>query len=452
MKILDELERLSLQPKAWAGSPWVQPISAAGSLGKLLQARDALVQKRRELRAPLPPLDSAAVVALWRSCGGRVDGLIGREIRALCRCKETGLLPEVVRTVAAHDSAPRATLWFASLAATYFEQWRGMARADDLEKELRTYAKRYAGRSSTLAKYRDHATTVFSPKAATFLADTAFDEQRRLEHVLAEWGIPVATGLARSAREKLIDRWIERWKSKQSELSDAYALHELSFLTLELLPQVTGEAFYRAVEAIVLAPVATKFEAVGRFVRDYVLVHPKLGDPRLPQNQAGWAAMPPAVRQQVFVWLAKEWLILFFETVLPAHQDDHGRKDFWLLYCERITDFTVALSRRDELRVKTHLQKRPVYARLDHDTMSAFIMRFPGKNQDVVVVEFSEVGNAAYIHETPRFLQVVGNIYARSFRYKDQLKHWSKIDRILHNPPHGWQYKAMAQLAGYGIR
>jgi hypothetical protein len=82
---------------------------------------------------------------------------------------------------------------------------------------------------------------------------------------------------------------------------------------------------------------------------------------------------------------------------------------------------------------------------VDHLTTSAFIMRFG----QIIIVEFSETGNAAHAFSSTVFEGRAGSLRSASFNFK-KLKHEANDGRILHLAE--WEYNARQKLAGWGVR
>ena len=99
----------------------------------------------------------------------------------------------------------------------------------------------------------------------------------------------------------------------------------------------------------------------------------------------------------------------------------------------------------------SRLKDVPGFARLGHDDTSAFLMRFraPG-NKDIVIVEFSENGNAAHMFSGAAFEDKAGSFRKSRFEFVE-LKHRADHDRILHVGDR-WEYRAFQKLAEWGIR
>jgi hypothetical protein len=118
-----------------------------------------------------------------------------------------------------------------------------------------------------------------------------------------------------------------------------------------------------------------------------------------------WRRMPDPVRDEFRRWAQEQTLSGFFS----AHGDTAGRFQFWRRFSSQWHD---------------------VYAALDNRVM---VMDF----NEFGVVEFAEVGNAAYIYDAQSFSYIL----SRNPRSIAEFKSKSLVyERILHFE--GWQYRA----------
>jgi hypothetical protein len=116
-------------------------------------------------------------------------------------------------------------------------------------------------------------------------------------------------------------------------------------------------------------------------------------------------------------------------------------------YAGAVTDFQVALSEQDSRRLSaaSSLKDVPGFGRVDHDSTSAFILRFG----QVTIVEFSNTGHAAHAFHSKTFDGTAGSLRSSFYTFK-KLKHEADEYRILHLSE--WEYKARQKLAGWGVR
>lgn len=90
------------------------------------------------------------------------------------------------------------------------------------------------------------------------------------------------------------------------------------------------------------------------------------------------------------------------------------------------------------------------YSQVAHQTTSAFLMKFEGYGGPVLVVEFSETGNAAYIFRFSDFEAQGVTLRTPRFEVRKHLKFDMK-HRVLHMSE--WESRAAYKLASeFGIR
>lgn len=129
-----------------------------------------------------------------------------------------------------------------------------------------------------------------------------------------------------------------------------------------------------------------------------ILSDGRLGDPRLPANQTNWVGVPSEARDRFIQWLSAADIKFFFDHVMRRGQDPHGRKPFWLQYLHRVKRSRTLLSAFHVGRLKQSADKaliqRGSFGRTYADNISAFLLDFG----NLLVVEFSEPGNACYCY------------------------------------------------------
>jgi hypothetical protein len=170
----------------------------------------------------------------------------------------------------------------------------------------------------------------------------------------------------------------------------------------------------------------------------------------LPRNGPNWAGISEVARDTVIQWLSAEDIQLFFDHVLTNRNDPHGRKPFWLKYKGRVKRSRPLLSTLDESRwlANTATQKKRNLGRMEYVcSTSAFLLDF-GR---VVVVEFSQVGNAVYVYDHRDVPDLNESFWSQARFSLNMLKQKDRcIERMTHSPL--WQSKMRTLLAQFGIR
>lgn len=447
MKILEALARLRLQPLEQGRN--LLSKQTPESIFKTFVDTPRILRDR--LRRPISTkslLDVTEVHRRWEARDFSLSDLNLAEIKCLCAHAETAVLPQLVRSLGSDSRLPQKPTWLMGLAAAYCTKWSSIERRPDLEELLRRSFNTYTGTNEALTQLKIAAQGVFGPSADRFIADAAVASLTGVEVALKKYNLPTTGDLAMKGRTKLSDSWIQRFKSTPNE-ADAKSLLEYLLKDVFASPAPSPE-LYRAIDLIIQSRHAENSESFRQIIQKYALNTKSFGDPRLPGNRANWAPIPNAA-QTLLSWLAREGLLFFFDLILPNSSENRQRKEFWLRYYKSIRDFQVAVSERDIQRLRARVRDLPGYSRIDHPTTSAFLMKFAG-TPDIVIVEFSETGHAAYVHNAKTFEAAIGDFRQYRFLLRDKLKHESKIDRILHLPVNSWQWKAANMLAAWGIR
>jgi hypothetical protein len=390
----------------------------------------------------------------WVSAGGRLDGFMDREIRALCGDEESATDPRFVLALSVLGRVHTRRLWLEGLVAQYLLAWRRMDEPATLERLLQDSVRAFRGRSARIARCQTNPGRLFSPESAAWLAEQILEQRADVTATLAQWTIPPSGGLGRATWEAVVRGWGDRVVRAGTTLSSAAAAEAFDYLKGTLLTSelITPAAAGRALSALVLSPVLDRDPALIDAVRGYILESPRFGDPRLPGNRGNWAACEAAAVHKVASWFSKQDLDFFFRVALPSHEDPHGRRKFWDRYLHQVVDCLVVLSSEDDRRIRAHTSERLHYARATGAPgVSAFLMRFRGATE-FIVIEFSKPGNAIRIHDAEEFERQVGGMRAkRSFHVSDDLKRNGSTLTTFNHTLY-WADTVAAFLAQRGIR
>jgi EH_Signature domain len=266
--------------------------------------------------------------------------------------------------------------------------------------------------------------------------------------LLTQRGLALNTPYASTVAEALLNLTLRKLERTQ-ELQEARHLCE------ELIPAdrdlLLPQVFANAVKGLVrLASSGSAGSALRDTVKDFVLREERLGDPR--RNPTQWTNAGLATEAEtVTSWLSEEDLRFFFDSIMKGQPDPHGRYQFWLRYVDRVRNFRVAIGEkyRQSHRVELDgLKKRGrSYAELDGWDASAFIMDFGS----VIVVEFSQTGNACSVHEAKAGREKIGDLRANKF-YKSKLKRpLRSLGWFRHDHDGNWKREVRQYLSGFGV-
>jgi hypothetical protein len=222
-------------------------------------------------------------------------------------------------------------------------------------------------------------------------------------------------------------------------------------------------------ELILVADRYTKqgSQEAEEFLKQWFLDPDHFGDPRIyPGN---WELkISQAARDTFIQWLSKEDLAFFFNLLLRKGEDEHGRRAFWEQYLCHVVSSRVFISDEDLARNRYVIQdmrneNKTLPARIEENT-SAFMML----TSDLIIIEFSEKGNAAYIwhrNDIPKTLEYdlarlyeKNRIFAKKRMINSQLPTLTANNyqvgessvRFPHHP--GWQQRTRIWLDAQHIR
>jgi EH_Signature domain len=448
IEIVEALRRIELQQQTIGRSYLAVPLDASRECKALAEVSADFARRASEPRKLKPLLDPETVWRQWAASQFDPDGLDARHMKTLCVSPETATRPELVRALQKDASALARTSCLMGLVHSYFAKWGQIRRQNELEALIAGALRAYSRRNPLILKYRENAGLLFNPAAADRLGSLSVEKRQSPKVHVASFHIGLAANLAISA----LSSAAQTFRSLSSPTSPADGQERLKYGLQDLLvPELPLTDFQAVVSALIESEWVEKNPNTRDALRQYVLRHKQLGDPRLQVKN--WSGMGQAATAKFLQWIARESIVFFFNHILPDNSANERRKDFWLEYLGGIKDFQVALSGRDYTRLyaRSRLAEVPGFGRVDHETTSAFIMRFGvrGGGDDVIIVEFSETGNAAHVFSASVFERRAGKLRNVQFNFH-RLKHEANEDRILHLG--AWEMYARNKLAGWGVR
>lgn len=446
-QLADALSRLGAAARAPLGDSLASPVDAERELEGFRRAVDVLAARARKTsKASAATIELARVA--WARAPGDLGGLSWRHIRALCSDAEVATSRAFVGALAKNRDLPERRRWIEGLIASYIARWRPDS-AETMEPLLRRLVKEFAGKSPRIEKCKPLVDDIFSAKAAKALGARVVRQRQRWEDVLIEWGVDRAGSLGEAVANASVDEWIVWFKGSRSGWG-ANGMVQLNFLfEVVLAPKIVSHTqLSKAIGELALWPAIDKLDDLVEATRAFVLKHPRLGDPR--HKASNWSEFDPEAFRKIRAWFSRYDLEFFFKFVI--REDPHQRKKFWLEYIDKVEgDSNVALCDLDAERVRAHTREPLRFSRaIGAGNVSAFIMRFPGSS--VVIVEFSQPGNALYCHFGGKFQEnVKGGISQRTLHIRDELKNQYTMKwKVIHRE--GWQYDVRNRLASLGIR
>jgi hypothetical protein len=232
---------------------------------------------------------------------------------------------------------------------------------------------------------------------------------------------------------------------------------DISWFYENVLSILDKKRLLLALDKIVQALDSSKNENAKDRLKDFVLSHPNLGDPRLPGFDSNWD-QDSSLTKKVIEWLSQSDIKFFFELFIQNEEDKQGRKQFWLQFAHLVRGTRVVVSDTDRRRLYRNLtdnsakySKSRLLASLSdkQEPSTVFLMDFG----ILKVVEFSLSNNACYFYSNDG-----------KFEYLDRARFWNTeifsvrelknqnicTERLSHQA--GWEGKFQRTLALFGLR
>jgi hypothetical protein len=333
-------------------------------------------------------------------------------------------------------------------------QWSPEFARGQAVTRVRDRVERYEGSNRLLSGWRDNSSIILGPKGAEEFGADMVQRLQRVKQHCETWGIGDESSLYVQAAVRHATEVCRNQMDRVSTLRD--------YLFAELFPWNgwAPDLFKLEVSETILHPSTAQSADVQECVRRFVLDDARLGDPRRAnENRLKWIGMNEAERR-VIEWLSQLDIVFFFESVLPRGEDPQGRKEFWLQYVSSIKKSRPLLRREDKERLHRDLREKglklvDVGAMNEWSTASAFLLDFG----PLLVIEFSETGNACYVYRKNDADKIVPDFWAsKPFVQKKLRRTDLPHERIVHrqrkSPWHsgGWEESAAQLLARFDIR
>jgi len=452
--LLDVIERLNLASAIPLGASLDEPVDVRRVCAPLSEGVEQLRTTLERPERTVPPATLEAAREAWAAYGADLQGVGERNVRILCADHETATTPDFVGALARANVLAEKPRWRDAMVRSYFHAWRAMAEPEGLESLLRDAVARSRRGTARFETLRAAAPQLFSPSAATVVADRAVRTGRSLDELLPEIGASRTGGFGREVAGEVLVRWADAFRADGATLAEPVLLERFRTEAPVRLgdAHVPATALGRAVDALVTWPRAGIVESFRQELENTLVRHPRLGDPRLLHSRGNWDVCPEA-RDVVVRWLSRRDLAFFFEFVMEDNEDPHGRREFWSRYIDQVMDSTVALCARDAVRLRVQVQDRIAHASVTGTRdVSAFLMRFAAARH-LLFVEFSQSGNALYVLDLRRFEKGLPfGMRAPSFDLREDLKGESYENSFVHHPTPAWQEEVADYLRGFGIR
>jgi hypothetical protein len=167
------------------------------------------------------------------------------------------------------------------------------------------------------------------------------------------------------------------------------------------------------------------------------------GNPWLPSNETRWGGVTEPARTMVADWLKLEFIETFFTKLAEDGMGDPRRMDFWKRYVKSIDNIQFALgsfARTSRERDFVLLRKKMTGLICELDASganNAFVMTMG----NLIVVEFSGMGNALYGYDAQRHIPFdISKPLKLRVDAPNSLKHSQHIIKLSHQDGiHGWE-------------
>lgn len=431
LEILGEIERLlKTIPHE------VPPAEPTSRIKALIATVNQLEQPKNARPAKCP----ADYVQLWRNIGStRPSELPNRAIRYLSWETDVAVSPAFQAVALTPERVSARSLQ--GFVRSVHRRWNSIVGTSSLGNVVVAITT-YTGKNALIEKWKMGLQCVLHRDAPLNLARHVVTESTTWENTASLWRLEPDTEFGNAVLEHCL-KFAASGTSHESE-------RFYNEVVRRILPSRywSPNSFKMAVQQSLLASPRLS-QQYSELLMNFALSDPRLLDPRLPANANNWIGISDAARDLLIQWLSAEDIQLFFDHVLPARSDPHGRKPFWLKYKDKVKRSRPLLSYLDETRWQANAvtKGKRNFGRMDYNCdTSAFLLDFG----TVMVVEFSKVGNAVYIYPHRDIRRLTDSFWSSARFSLHELKQPENcIDRITHNPH--WQRKMRTLLAQYGI-
>jgi hypothetical protein len=393
----------------------------------------------------------------WKNASPELNQLSRRAVRVLCGDPQTTDDRVFVRALKASGRLSQSR-WLAERLLDAYDIGWTPERAKYLAPTIMAafgLHRRCSSKATVFLQTRG----LLSDQAADAIADLAIASLLNPAELAERFRLAQDGALLRAVRVAIGPVWARRVELAKDG-PPRQALFEFGFKFLVEPVAIAALDRAAAVQTIILATRPTDAVTIS-WLRNAVIRSRHLGDPRKPANRNNWSMVSPATKRRFIQWLAKEDLRFFFEAVMENTPDPHGRQEFWndWLENERLVDSCVALSTRDFVYLQSRglIAKDSQFSRVSGsaDEVSAFLLRFRTSSRDVIAVEFSRAGNAAYFHDGADFEKRFEDMHRPFFRLSDLKNTQTELDPPpglgstwdWHRP--GWEHNFRRALSYY---
>ncbi len=430
LDILAELERISSGMHQDA-PPAIPSDRIIGRL-RVTVARLSQPKKARPVRCP------PNYIELWNTVGAsRAAELPSRAIRYLSWETDIAIRPAFQTVALAPDRISVRSLQ--GLVRSVHRRWDTTVNTSSVG-QLAVALTTYASKNPLLDKWKQNLGYVLNKEGPSRFAFNVLRGETTWDKVSEEWGLEPDTEFGNEVLMQCVALSLSG--------RDRDALQDTTIRFVLPSKHWRPNTFKASVQQMILAsPRFSPHRADA--LKDFILYDPRLLDPRLPANCPNWFGISDLARDTVIQWLSAEDIQLFFDHVLQTRNDPHGRKPFWLRYKGKIKRSRPILSAFDEGRwqANTATREKRNFGRMEYNcNTSAFLLDFG----QVLVAEFSQVGNAVYVYAHRDVPELSDGFWSQARFSLSTLKQREYcVERMTHTPL--WESKMRTLLAQFGI-
>lgn len=395
-------------------------------------ARLSQPKKARPARCPLDYIE------LWKTLGvSRSFELPSRAIRYLSWETDIAIQPGFQSIALKPERISARSLQ--GLVRSVHRRWEGTVNTPSV-RNLKAALTTYSKNNPLIERWKQNLGLVLDAGGPSRFASDVLTRTTTWDKVAEDWGLEPGTEFG----NQVLTECVALALSGRGDGASQNATIRFVLPSKHWNPS----SFKSSMQQMILA--CSRFhQQQSDALRDFILNDARLLDPRLPANAPNWLGISDSAKDIVIQWLSAEDIQLFFDHVLTHRNDPHGRKPFWLRYKARVKRSRPLLSALDESRwqANTITRGKRNFGRMDYFcNTSAFLLDF-GR---VIVVEFSEVGNAVYVYGHRDVPDLNDSFWSQTRFSLSTLKQKEYcVERMTHTPL--WQSKMKTLLAQFGI-
>jgi hypothetical protein len=417
---------------------------AFSPIERLKPLRDVIEKLDKPTKPPKPKKD---ILKQWNEfIRGNIESLESRTIRYLY------WEPEAVKDRRFHDYLDKHYPKFGhkalqGLVRSCHSLWSDKFLEDSMLGRVVKRLQEYKGNNSIISTWKYNTDLILGSTGPTLLANRLVVNPQlynSIKDFFDIWIIDERTAYAKSTIQQAAHLCREK-------IGRDWTLGNFLITRIFTWQEWTLDEFKREISQTIMNQEAVKSDKFRKDLLDFIFNDPRLGDPRLKQNDINWIGIHKYAKASIIQWISRDDIIFFFNHIMRPGEDKHDRKGFWLKYVNACKRSRPLLNKEDEpnlprsVKNNTTLMER--CGRIKGST-SAFLLDFG----TVLAIEFHEVG-ACYIYDRATADKyVVPDFWtSKPFDVRDLKQPDICQSRITRNPKN-WKDLLKEVLAKHGVR